>query len=395
MFPFADNKVIPQDIFPQPEAPQIIDETSFASTSVPASKVKSKRIQRPPGYLQDYYCNAVPDEKKDVRYPLAAYINYAQLSEEFTAYICAVNKYPEPATYHQAKKIQEWLDAMEIEIDALESTNTWSVCSLPAGKKPIGCKWVFKVKLNADGSLERYKARFVAKGYTQREGLDYGDTFSPVAKMTTVKTLLSVAAIKEWSLHQLDISNAFLNGDLKEEIYMSLPPGYSAKEGGVLPNNPVLKLQKSLYGLKQASRQWYLKFSSTLKKLGFKKSHADHTLLTRITGNSYIALLVYVDDIVIAGNNDGDIEELKKSFAHAFKLRDLGPLKYFLGLEIARTKEGISVYQRKYCLGLLEESGLLACRPSSIPMEPSLKLSNHTDEPALDSPEAYRRLVGS
>ncbi|KAG7552168.1 Integrase catalytic core [Arabidopsis thaliana x Arabidopsis arenosa] len=410
IYPFADKKHIPQDIFEESVstvsetiAPHVISEESLSVEnktvdSVPSSNetvdIGSKRKSRPPGYLQEYYCNAVPDVQKDVRYPISAYINYAQLSEEFTAYICAVNKYPEPCTYAQAKKIKEWLDAMEIEIEALESTNTWSVCSLPDGKKPIGCKWVFKVKLNADGSLERFKARLVAKGYTQKEGEDYGDTFSPVAKMTTVKTLLSVAAAKEWSLHQLDISNAFLNGDLNEEIYISLPPGYSMKQGGILPQNAVLKLQKSLYGLKQASRQWYLKFSSTLMNLGFKKLHADHTLFTRISGNIYTALLVYVDDIVIAGNNDVAIEELKTDLAKAFKLRDLGPLKYFLGLEIARSKKGISVCQRKYTLELLQETGLLGCRPSTIPMEPSVKLALHSDEPELQNPEVYRRLIG-
>ncbi|KAL1194794.1 Retrovirus-related Pol polyprotein from transposon TNT 1-94 [Cardamine amara subsp. amara] len=211
---------------------------------------------------------------------------------------------------------------MEIEIDALEETNTWTVCSSPAGKEPIGCKWVFKVKLNADGSLERFKARLVAKGYTQKDGVDYVDTFSPIAKMTTVKTLLSVAAAKEWSIHQLEISNAFLNADLKEEIYMKLPPGYSMKKGGVLPENAVLRLQKSLYGVKQASRQWYLKVSSTLQGLNFRKSHSDHTLFIRKTGKVYIALLVYVDDIVIAGNDDEAIDQLKKDLAKAFKLRE-------------------------------------------------------------------------
>ncbi|KAG7556307.1 Reverse transcriptase RNA-dependent DNA polymerase [Arabidopsis suecica] len=212
--------------------------------------------------------------------------------------------------------------------------------------------------------------------------------------MTTVKVLLSVSAARNWSLHQLDISNAFLNGDLEEEIYMSLPPGYSPRKGGSLPDNAVLKLEKSLYGLKQASRQWYLKFSTTLMNLGFKKSQADHTLFTRKTGNVFTALLVYVDDIVIAGNNEEVIDQLKKDLAQAFKLRDLGPLKYFLGLEIARSEEGISVCQRKYTLELLEETGLLGCRPSSIPMEPSIKLTQHNNEPELENPEVYRRLVG-
>ncbi|KAL1188263.1 Retrovirus-related Pol polyprotein from transposon RE2 [Cardamine amara subsp. amara] len=149
-----------------------------------------------------------------------------------------------------------------------------------------------------------------SQGIYTKDGVDYVDTFSPIAKMTTVKTLLSVAAAKEWGIHQLEISNAFLNGDLKEEIYMKLPPGYSMKKGGVLPENAVLRLQKSLYGVKQASRQWYLKFSSTLQGLNFRKSHADHTLFIRKTGKVYIALLVYVDDIVIAGNDDEAIDQI-------------------------------------------------------------------------------------
>lgn len=242
--------------------------------------------------------------------------------------------------------------------------------------------------------MEKYKARLVAKGYTQREGVDFVDTFSPVAKMTTVKTLLAVAAAKGWSLSQLDISNAFLNGDLDEEIYMTLPPGYTPRQGEVLPPNAIFKLKKSLYGLKQASRQWFLKFSTTLLALGFQKSQADHTLFIRNVAGKYVAVLVYVDDIVITSNNDTEMEQLKSDLKKTFKLRDLDPLKYFLGLEIARSGNGIYVSQRKYILGMLDETELLACKPSSIPMEPSIKLCHDSEEPVLDDPKLYRCLVG-
>lgn len=201
--------------------------------------------------------------------------------------------------------------------------------------------------------------------------------------MTTVKTLLSVSAAKKWSLTQLDISNAFLNGDLHEEIYMTLPPGYTPKEGETLPPNAVCKLQKSLYGLKQASRQWFLKFSGTLLGLGFKKSNSDYTLFIRHRGGIYTAVLVYVDDIIIASNTDADVDQLKFHLSEAFKLRDLGPLKYFLGLEIARSSKGIAVCQRKYTLSLLEDAGLLACKLSSIPMDPGAKLCLDSKEPLL------------
>jgi len=308
-------------------------------------------------------------------------------------FINAVNKIPEPHTYAQAQQIKEWCDAMGMEITALEDNGTWVVCSLPVGKEAVGCKWVYKMKLNADGSLERYKARLVAKGYTQTEGLDYVDTFSPVAKLTTVKLLIAVAAAKGWSLSQLDISNAFLNGDLDEEIYMTLPPGYSSRQGDSFPPNAVCLLKKSLYGLKQASRQWYLKFSESLKALGFTQSSCDHTLFTRNSKNSYMAVLVYVDDIIVASSCDRETELLRNALQRSFKLRDLGTLKYFLGLEIARNADGISICQRKYTLELLAETGLLGCKPSFVPMEPNQKFSQEDGE-LIDDAEHYRKLVG-
>lgn len=224
------------------------------------NRAQGKRISKLHAHLQDYYCNVAESDTK-IPYPLSAYMSYDSLSDDYKAYICAIALIPEPTSFTQAKRFDEWLQAMNEELIALESTGTWTVCSLPSGKHAIGCKWVYKIKINPDGTIERYKARLVAKGYTQEEGIDFEETFSPVAKMTTVKTLLAVAAAKQWSLTQLDISNAFLKGDLDEEIYMTVPPGYTPKEGEILPPNAVCKLQKS--------RQWFLKFSGTLLQLGF------------------------------------------------------------------------------------------------------------------------------
>ena len=192
---------------------------------------------------------------------------------------------------------------MSTELQALESNQTWSIVSLPDGKHPVGCRWVYKIKVNADGSVERYKARLVAKGYTQQGGIDYFDTFSPVAKFVSVKILLSLAAVFGWTLSQLDATNAFLHGDLNEEVYMTIPPGYAGREGEILPSNAVFRLHKSLYGLKQASRQWFQKFSNTLIQIGFTQSLNDHSLFIKVNGKSFLALLVYVDDIIIASND--------------------------------------------------------------------------------------------
>lgn len=199
---------------------------------------------------------------------------------------------------------------MKSELTALAATETWSIVDLPPGKIPIGCKWVYKVKFNVDGTIERHKARLVAKGYTQMEGMDYFDTFSPVAKLTTVRALLSLASINGWFLEQLDVNNAFLHIDLHEEIYMKLPPGL------MVPNSSpettkVCKLHKSLYGLKQASRQWYAKLSAALVSIGYQHSFADYSLFTKTSGTKITALLVYVDDIVLAGDDLTEIQHVK------------------------------------------------------------------------------------
>ncbi|KAF5452044.1 hypothetical protein F2P56_027083 [Juglans regia] len=277
---------------------------------------------------------------------------------------------------------------MSTELQALEANSTWTLDHLSPGKKPIGCKWVFKTKLKADGSIERYKARLVAKGYTQVEGLDYHETFAPVAKMTTVRCLLAIAAKKNWIIHQLDVNNAFLHGDLDEEVYMIPPPGYCTQG-----ETRVCRLRKSLYGLKQASRNWFFKLTTVLLDAGFRQSQADHSLFTLITHTSITIVLVYVDDILVAGNDLPQIEFFKNHLFTHFKTKDLGSLKFFLGLEVAHSSAGIFLNQRKYALDILSDSGQLGARTASFPMEQHLKLSNE-DGPLLPDPSIYRRLVG-
>lgn len=207
--------------------------------------------------------NALSCHSTGKKYPISSHIFVSNLASSYACFPTSITQLTEPKTYKQAVKIIEWQNAMAAKIEALEKNNTWVLTSLPPGKNTVGCKWVFRIKYKSDGSIERDKARLVAKGYTQEEGLDYFETFSSVTKLTTVRTLLAVASSKNWHLHQLDVNNAFLHGDLPEEVYMLHPPGYWQAI-----DNRVCKLTRSLYGLKQASRQWFSKFTTSLLDFG-------------------------------------------------------------------------------------------------------------------------------
>ena len=224
------------------------------------------------------------------------------------------------------------------------------------------------MKQNPDGKIERYKARLVAKGYSQTYGIDYDETFAPVAKMSTVRTLISCAANFDWPLYQLD--NAFLHGDLHDEVYMEIPPGFATAQ----TKGKVLGLKKSLYGLKQSPRAWFDRFRRAMCGMGYRQCNGDHTLFYRHSGNRITILAVYVDDIVITGDDTLEIAQLKENLSKEFEVKDLGQLRYFLGIEIARSARGIVLSQRKYVLDLLNDTGMLGCRPASTPIEQNHKL---------------------
>jgi hypothetical protein len=304
------------------------------------------------------------------------------------AFTAKLSQVIEPRTYSEAVVHPEWQTAMLSELQALQANRTWTLTPLPAGKVPIGCRWVYKVKHKVHGSVEWYKARLVAKGFTQLEGVDYQETFSPTAKIITVRCLLALSAARGWKLHQLDVNNAFLHGDLTEEIYMSPPPGLR-RQG---EENLVCRLHKSLYGLKQASRQWFEKFSDAVRSAGYVQSKADYSLFNKKHGTSFTALLIYVDDILITGNDLETIAALKTFLHSQFRLKDLGDLKYFLGIEVSTSKRGIFICQRKYALEIIEDARLLGATPIDTPMEKTLKLSDSSD--LLKDPGKYRRLIG-
>lgn len=220
----------------------------------------------------------------------------------------------------------------------------------------------------------------MAKGFTQVEGIDFHETFAPVAKLVTVRTILAVAVQRKCSIHQLDVNNTFLHGDLIEEVYMKIPKGFSKAE-----DNRVCKLHKSLYGLRQASRNWYNKFTEALLAVSFRHSKVNHSLFILEKGTTFVAALIYVDDVILLGNDTDRIATIKTYLDRKFNFKDLGTLKYFLGIEVARTSDGMVLSQRKYTLDILADSGLQGCRPSSFPMEQNICLDDTKDSPLIDA----------
>ncbi|KAL2933792.1 Retrovirus-related Pol polyprotein from transposon TNT 1-94 [Bienertia sinuspersici] len=319
---------------------------------------------------------------------IACYMDYNKFSVRHRRFLAAITKQKEPTSFKEAVQHPGWRQAMKEEIDALERNGTWTLEDLPPGKRAIGSGWVYKIKYKSNGDVERLKGHLVVFGNRKVEGIDYNETFAPVAKMGTVRIFLAVAVAKNWEVHQMDVCNAFLHGDLEEEVYMQLPPGYSSPIPG-----KVCRLRKSLYGLRQAPRQWFAKLSEALKRFGFTQSYADYSLFCYQKGDVSLHVVVYVDDLIIAGSSHDVILKFKQYLSTCFHMKDLGVLKYFLGIEVARGDQGLFLSQRKYALDVLQEAGMLGYKPIDTPMEQNHRLA-HAKGVSCAHPDQYRRLVG-
>ncbi|XP_071728346.1 uncharacterized protein [Rutidosis leptorrhynchoides] len=359
--------------------------TSHSERVVEQNLRRSTRETNIPKKFDDYVIEG------KIKYGVERVVNYSMLNSDNWCFVSNLNKSIEPKTYKQAACDQNWIDAMNLEMAALNRNNTWEITELPPDRIPIGNKWVYRIKYKSNGEIERYKARLVAKGYNQQEGIDYEETFSPVVKHATIRCIVTLAVNNNWPMFQLDVNNAFLYGDLYEEVYMTLPEGYFSEN-----DNRVCKLNKSLYGLKQAPRQWNEKLNSALVEHGFKQSTCDYSLYVKSYDNVFIAILVYVDDIVVTGNNLNEIEKFKLFLKSKFQIKDLGRLKYFLGIEILNNEKGICMNQRKYCLDLLSDYGMLGCKPANTPIESNLCVACDPSEkdPLLSNINEYQKLIG-
>jgi hypothetical protein len=283
-----------------------------------------------------------------------------------------------------------WKEAVRSEMDSILANGTWEITDRPYGCKPVGCKWVFKKKLRPDGTIEKYKARLVAKGYTQKEGEDFFDTYSPVARLTTIRVLLSLAPSYGLLIHQMDVKTAFLNGELDEEIYMDQPDGFvvNGQEG------KVCKLLKSLYGLKQAPKQWHEKFERTLTAEGFVVNEADKCVYYRHGGGEGVILCLYVDDILIFGTNLNIIKKTKDFLSRCFEMKDLGVADVILNIKLLKDDNGgITLLQSHYVEKILSRFGYSDCKSCPTPYDPSVLLRKNKTT-ARDQLR-YSQIIGS
>ena len=242
-----------------------------------------------------------------------------------------------PTSYRQAALLPDWCVAMRKEYDALLANETWKLCPRPVDHNVVGNKWVYKVKQTSTGEVDRFKARLVALGFAQEEGIDFTETFSPVIKPSTVRVLLTLSVQFDWEIRQLDVSNAFLHGILLEDVYMEQPKGFVNSD---FPDY-VCKLNKSLYGLKQAPRAWFMRLSQTLLEFGFLSSPVDASLFVYHKGHIHLFILIYVDDILVTGTDPSLIQSPIQKLQTEFKMKDLGPLGYFLGIQASRDSSGL------------------------------------------------------
>ncbi len=303
---------------------------------------------------------------------------------------------PEPQTVEEALKSEhtdKWKEAMNTEYDSLLKNHMWKLVPKLQDCKTIGCRWIFKVKCKADGSVEQFKACLVMKGYAQQYGVDYNNTFSPVARYSSIHYVIAIATQEDMELHQMDMDIAFLNSDIEEDIYMDQPASY------IESNRPnmVCKLQRSLYGLKQAPRAWNNVIDKFLKESRYVQSQADVYIYIKDKGGEKMIIALYIDNLLIACSNENTLQNVKKELANRFNMKDLGPAKFILRLEIAQDRNTTYLSQEKYITNILKHFNIKDTKPMDTPQAVGEVLSK--DDPTTKSEDMkavpYKNAIGS
>jgi hypothetical protein len=310
------------------------------------------------------------------------------LGDDYIIYL--VDEEPRSLTEaYTSPDAEYWREVVRSEMDSIISNVTWEITDLPAGCKPVGCKWIFRRKRRPDGTIEKYKARLVAKGFTQKKEEDYFDTYSSVARLPTIRVLLALAAAYKLLVHQMDVKTTFLNGELEEEIYMQQPEGFVVKG----QESKVCRLIKSLYGLKQAPRQWHEKFNNTLTTVGFCVNEANKCVYYRFSGGKCVIMCLYVDDILIFGTDLEAIMETKVFLSKNFDMKDLGEADVILNIKLIKDEDGITLSQSHYVEKVLTRFGHMDRKPVTTPYDPPYTLSKHEGEPVNQL--LYSKIIGS
>lgn len=363
----AEPLTVPSIPSTVPSIPSIVPSTppSISSPPSPSPSLnvlrRSTRTRQRPAYLNDYVVYTAIDD-----------------SRKF-----------EPTSYQEAincPESEKWLEAMREELESIEKNETWFLTDLPAGRKAVGCKWVFKLKFDETGRVSKYKARLVAQGFSQKYGIDFDEVFAPVANSVTFRMLLSISGIRNYFVKHFDVKTAFLNGTLNEDIYMRQPPGFCK-------NDQVYKLKKSLYGLKQAARVWNLVLHGALVKRGSVQSQEDRCLYTIREGKDVCFILVHVDDLLMAGSSMKLIESISEALSKVFELKDLGDVKQYLGINILRDEKGnFVINQSNYIDKIVHEAGLKDSKVSAFPLDTGYY--KNLEKQPLPTNDQFRKLIG-
>ncbi|KAK8930958.1 hypothetical protein KSP39_PZI016350 [Platanthera zijinensis] len=296
----------------------------------------------------------------------------------------------EPKKFDEANKDAAWILSMQDELHQFERCNVWTLVPRPQKQNVIGTKWIFRNKLDEHGVIIKNKARLVAQGYRQEEGIDFDQTFAPVARLEAIRLFLAYASHKGFTVYQMDVKSAFLNGDLKEEVYVAQPPGF------VNPTYPshVYFLNKALYGLKQAPRAWYETLSSFLLENKFSRGKIDKTLFLREVKGKILLVQIYVDDIIFGSTDNNLCKKFSKLMQGKFEMSSMGKLKYFLGLQVKQSEDGIFISQTKFTNELLKKFGMENATSMRTPMGSTMSLDKDEKGKPFDETK-YRSIIGS
>ncbi|GJV97823.1 retrovirus-related pol polyprotein from transposon TNT 1-94 [Tanacetum coccineum] len=310
----------------------------------------------------------------------------AQNQSNFYCFISTI----EPKNVNEALGDESWIVAMQEELNQFIANDVWELVPQPKNMTVIGTKWVFRNKLDENGIVSRNKARLVAQGYNQQEGIDYDETYAPVARLESIRILLAYACALDFKLFQMDVKSAFLNGFINEEVYVAQPPGFIDFEK---PDH-VYKLKKALYGLKQAPKAWYDRLKAFLIKHEYKMGMVDNTLFTKKKSSNLIIVQIYVDDIIFGSTCQDMCDDFAKIMHDEFEMSMMGELNFFLGLQIKQMEDGIFFNQSKYIKEMLKKFGLEDSKPMKTPMSSDTKLTKDEECESVDSTK-YRGMIGS